>query len=86
MANEPGNTSDPAYSAAAVTPADGTTLTNGFCDALYIGSTGNVACILQGDSAAVTFTGLASGTILPVRARTVEATGTTATGIVALYH
>lgn len=53
--------------------------------ALYIGGAGDVALRAAGDGADVTFVGLTAGSILPVRAQYVRATGTTATNIVALY-
>jgi len=74
-----------AVKAVAVTPADNTALTNGSCRGLYVGGAGNIAAILDNDTVAVTFVGLAAGTILPVYAKYVQATGTTATNIVALY-
>lgn len=76
------NTS-PSEFAAAVTPADGTDLTNGICRGLFIGVAGNVNLDVGG--ATVLFKGLSAGSILPVRASRVRATSTTATDIVALY-
>ncbi len=76
----------PANLAAAVTPSDSVNLTLGTCRALYIGVGGNVALIPPGPGAnAVTFQNAASGSILPVQARRILATGTTASGIIALY-
>lgn len=73
----------PADSCAAVTPAN-SDLAN-TTRALYIGTAGDVALILANDSAAVTFKGVPAGTILPVRAKQVRSTGTTAADIVALF-
>lgn len=88
MADKFASTSDmqtaPARNASAVTPHDSNALAN-VAKALYIGGAGQVVCRLVGDSADVTFVGLAAGTILPVRAAYVRATNTTATSIVALY-
>jgi len=53
--------------------------------ALYIGGDGDVALIAKGDTVAQTFTGLLAGTLLPVRAKQVLSTGTTATNILGLY-
>jgi hypothetical protein len=51
-------------------------------DGLYVGSDGNVTLSTRyGD---ITFTGVKSGTIIPIYCKKVKAT-TTATGIVALY-
>lgn len=52
--------------------------------ALYIGGAGDVVLRGVNSGSDVTFVGLAAGTILPVRASHVRATGTTATNIVAL--
>lgn len=52
--------------------------------ALYIGTGGTLVLRTASGAADVTFTNLASGQILPVRAQFVRATGTTAADIVAL--
>lgn len=67
----------------AVTPHDTNELTF-IAKALYVGTGGNIAMIAQEDSAAVTLTAVAAGSIIPVRAKIVLATGTTASNIVAL--
>jgi hypothetical protein len=51
--------------------------------ALYVGTGGTVAAVLQ-SGAAVSFANLGSGTLLPVRLRQVKATGTTASGLVGM--
>lgn len=51
--------------------------------AIYVGTGGNISIIAQNDSAAVTLK-VQDGAILPIRAKAVIATGTTATGIVGL--
>jgi hypothetical protein len=71
----------PAVKAVAVTPSDATELR---FKALYVGGAGNVALIPKDGSAAVTFTGVTAGSILPVEGTKVMATNTTATAIVAL--
>ena len=53
------------------------------CRAFYIGGAGNLAVTMWG-GATVTFQGLPVGTILPIRARSVTQTGTTATNVLAL--
>lgn len=71
----------------AVVPAKSDTedLPNVTC-ALYVGDDGkDVRVILQNDASAVTFSAVRAGTLLPVRARRVLATGTTSTALVALY-
>lgn len=71
-----------AASAFAVTPHDSNELAM-IPKALYIGGAGSLSVTLKNDSTPVTFQVLA-GAILPIRPRLVRATGTTATGIVAL--
>lgn len=52
--------------------------------AIYVGSAGDLAAVLvSGDE--VSFVGLAGGTLLPVRARRVKSTGTSAGQLVGLY-
>lgn len=73
----------PADQAASITPNDGADLplaTRG----IYVGAGGNLAVILQGSALPVTFVGVPTGTLLPVRAARVLATGTTAGSLVAL--
>jgi len=72
-----------ATGAQAVTPNDSADLPTP-ARALYVGSTGNVALIPNRGGTAVTFTNIPSGSILPVQAYRVLATGTTATSILAL--
>ena len=67
----------------AVTPNDSNELSF-LAKGLYIGGAGNVAVIAADDSSAVTISGVPAGTILPIRARIVMSTNTTATNIVAL--
>ena len=74
----------PAQFAAAVTPSDSVNFSSE-CRSLYIGGAGNVVVVMNSDDAAVTFTGVPAGTILPVRAKRVNSTSTTATSIVALW-
>lgn len=73
---------DPAEHAANVTPSDTVDLTAP-ARGLYIGTPGDVKIItIHGE--AVTFSNVPVG-ILPVRAKRVYSTGTTATNIVALW-
>lgn len=73
----------PARGGFAITPSDSTDLT-AETRAIYVGNAGDVAAVLaSGDE--VSFVGLAGGTVLPVRARRIKATGTTATALVGLY-
>lgn len=73
-----------ARGAVAVTPHDTNDLAT-YPKALWIGADGNIVVIPveNADNAPVTFA--VSQGVLPVQVRRVLATGTTATGIVALY-
>jgi hypothetical protein len=75
--------SAPAVNWAAVTPHNSNNLPAG-CRALYVGGAGDIA-VVGYDDVAVTFTGVVAGTILPLAAKRVNATNTTATLIVALF-
>lgn len=71
-------------SAAAVTPHDTNPSIGSIpCDALYVGGAGALVATINGTD--VTFAAVPAGTILPVKASAVKATGTTATSIVALF-
>lgn len=73
----------PASRGYAITANDGTDLA-AETRAIYVGGAGTLALVLaSGD--AVTFTGLTAGTLLPVRAIRVKATGTSATQLVGLH-
>jgi len=73
---------EPAYDAASITPSDTTDINT--TRGLYVGGAGSVKVDTEGGNA-VTFQGIASGSLLPIRATRVYSTGTTATNIVALY-
>lgn len=78
------NDTAPTNNYATVTPSDTIELpqpTRG----VYVGGAGNIALVGQPGSTAVTFVGVAAGTILPIRASRVMSTNTTASNIVALY-
>lgn len=64
-----------------ITPSDSTDLTV-WTRAIWVGAGGTVKVTVQG--VAVTFAGCATGSILPVRAQRVWATGTTATSLIGL--
>jgi membrane protein implicated in regulation of membrane protease activity len=70
----------PATRAATVVPNDSTDLSH-ICSALYVGVMGDVALITF-NFETVTF--VAASGLLPIRARRVLASGTTASGILAL--
>jgi len=68
----------------AVTPSDSTDLTYSTCRAIYVGGDGDIS-LVDGNAATIVFTGVTAGSILPVQTARVNATGTTATSIIALY-
>lgn len=72
----------PAKRLRAITPHDTNEL-DFVPKALYVGVGGTISIIAQEDTAAVSLT-VTSGAIIPVRAKIVRATGTTATGIIAM--
>jgi hypothetical protein len=72
----------PATLAEAVTPHDTNELTN-VSRGLWVGGAGDVAVVTSGGSTA-TFAAVPAGTMLPVRAKIVKTTGTTASSIVAV--
>lgn len=69
--------------AAAVTPSDTVNLPRS-CRMLWVGGAGNVKVDTVGGDT-VTFSTVAAGTRLPIQAKKVYSTGTTATLMVALY-
>lgn len=76
----------PAYHSAAVTPNDSTDLPT-TARAIYVGTGGDVVVELSNDTPGVgtTFSNVASGSLLSIRARRIHATNTTASGIVELW-
>ena len=68
--------------AVAVTPNDSTVIP--VCRALYIGTGGSLVVRMADDQNNVTFTNVPAG-IFPVQVDRVLSTGTSASGIVALY-
>lgn len=85
MAHRQVDSTIPASRGLAVTNSDSTALipTRG----LYTGTGGDIKVTLadQSDAQAVTFAATNAGTVLPVQAIKVWATGTTASSIIALY-
>lgn len=69
----------------AITPSDTVNLRldSRLTDAVNVGAAGTVAAVFQDDSVA-TLTAPA-GAVLPIAVKRINATGTTATGLVALY-
>lgn len=75
----------PAAHAVAVTPSDSTPLPF-VSRGIYVGTTGNLAVVMQGDTTAtaVTFSNVQAGSLLPLRVTYVMSTNTTASNIVAV--
>jgi len=74
----------PATHAAAITPVDATDLAE-ITRGIFTGSGGSIVVLLGGDTATVTLTNVPAGIVLPLRIKRVYLTGTTATGLIALY-
>lgn len=78
------NYAAPVVGAVAVTTSDVADLTVSPCRGIYVGVSGDVKIDTPaGDT--VTLTGLAAGMMHPIGAKRIYSTGTTATGILALY-
>lgn len=77
-----------AETAISVTPSDTVNITNPmgetFTKGLYIGTSGDISVVMA-DGGTITFTSISAGTIHPISVVRVNATGTTASGIVAVY-
>lgn len=76
----------PARRVVTITPSDTADLAD-TPKGIYVGGGGDLALVATGapvNAAAVVFRNLPSGALLPVRARRIAATGTTATDLVAL--
>lgn len=81
----PRNIGDPASIVVPVTPSDTEDFESGMCSFVHVGSAGDVVCYVGPTSTtAVTFSFTGSGR-LDAQVRRVLATGTTATGLVAMY-
>lgn len=76
---------DPSFrNAAAITTSDTVDLTIP-TRGIWVGGTGAVKVNLVDTGTNITFSAVPAGTLLPVRAKRVLATGTTATNLVALW-
>lgn len=74
----------PAEKAYAITPTDDVEL-GAVTRGIWVGGAGDLAVIMKGDTAVVTFSGVVAGSLLPLRVKEVRATGTTATNLVGVY-
>lgn len=73
-----------AYSFATITASDATDIPGGPCEAMWVGTGGDVV-VVGAQGSVVTFKNVPSGFMLLVKAKRVNATNTTATDLVALY-
>lgn len=73
-----------AYDARTVTPSDTVLQPDGVCRALYVGVSGNITALMANGGTPVLFSNVPVG-IFPIQVQRVNATGTTATNIVALF-
>jgi hypothetical protein len=76
--------SSPAQRFAAVTPHASTNIASGPARALFVGVGGDLVAVAL-DDVAVGFKNIASGAVLPLAVKRVNAANTTATDIVALF-
>lgn len=67
-----------------ITPSDSVDLGLGVCRAIYVGGGGSVS-IVDATGVTTVFSGVASGSILPIQAARVTSSDTTATSLIALY-
>lgn len=77
--NNPANLYEP------ITPSDAADFKRGLTLAIWVGGGGDVAAVTQSGVPTV-FAAVPAGAWLPLAARRINATGTTATGLVALYR
>jgi hypothetical protein len=70
---------------AAITTSDTVDIAAGLTDAVYVGGAGAVVWVSESGTA-ITLSAVPVGTILPMRAKRINATSTTATLLVALYR
>lgn len=83
FSNHESSLDSPVSRAAAVTPSDSEDLATS-TRGIWVGGAGNISLDTVGGDT-VTITGIAAGTLLPIRAARIRSTSTTATAIVALW-
>jgi hypothetical protein len=74
--------SAPATDCFAITKSDTVNFTN-YCRGIYVGGAGDVVVVTPAGNA-ITFVGVLAGSVLPVQAKRVNSTSTTATSMVGL--
>lgn len=69
-----------------ITPSNTVNLPRGVTGGIWVGATGDVAAVMPNSTVAVVLAAVPAGSWLPIAAMRINATGTTATGLVALYE
>ena len=69
-----------------ITPSNTVNLPRGVTGGIWVGSGGDVAAVMQNNVMPVVLAAVPTGAWLPIAATRINATGTTATGLVALYE
>lgn len=69
---------------AVITPSDTVNFVEP-CEAIYVGAVGDVTVVLPGNQGNLLFSAVPAGTTIPIKAKRVNATGTTATGLRAFW-
>lgn len=74
----------PATAAVDITPHDSNNF-DAYSRAIYVGGAGDVVVVPMSGDGTVTLKAVPAGTLIPIRAKRVNSTGTTATFLVNLY-
>lgn len=74
----------PGRSLFTITPADGSELAH-VPRSIYVGAGGNITLIGADDTIPVLLTSVPTGAVLPLQARIIQETGTTASNLVGIY-
>jgi hypothetical protein len=69
-----------------ITVSDTANLPRGVCGGLFVGGGGDVAAVMENNQMPVILTAVPAGSWIPLAVKRVNATGTTATSLVALYE
>ncbi|NVN99238.1 MAG: hypothetical protein HXX17_07940 [Geobacteraceae bacterium] len=79
------NETSPRFVSIDANKSDTVDLPTGQCRALYVGSGGTLVIGFAGGGAGVTFSNVQNGSVIPAAAARLFNTGTTCTGVIALY-
>lgn len=77
--------SAPAVKFVAITKSDTVDIPGGPCRGIYVGGGAGTLVAVDSEGNVVTFTGIVTGSILPIQAKRVNSTTTDATDMVALF-